>query len=146
MEPVGNASFGSEINHLIHHIARTCHTETHIAGTVQYHVGSLYEIFRSLLHGKTSQEGYYLLLALMIWAWNILPLLLQWVYGIVKDNDKILAEETGVAPVSKPVEKLTDGTAKAELKVDDKQTVVESDLDEAAEKFVKEEAVVTAAK
>ena len=58
---------------------------------------------------------------------------------IVKENDKILPEEIGVTPVSEPVEKLPDGTAKAELKVDDKQKVVESDLDEAAKKFVKEE-------
>ena len=50
---------------------------------MQYHVGSLYEILRSLLHSETAQEGYDLLLTLMIRAWDVLPLLLQWVYGIV---------------------------------------------------------------
>ena len=40
---------------------------------------------------------------------------------IVKANDKIVPEETGVAPVSIKVVKSPDGTAKAEVKVDDKQ-------------------------
>ena len=83
VETVGNTSFGCQINHLIHHIARTCHAETHVAGTMQYHVGCLYEILRTLLHGETTQEGYHLLLALMVWAWDVLPLLLQWIHRIV---------------------------------------------------------------
>ena len=58
---------------------------------------------------------------------------------IVKDDDRILAEETGVTPVSKKVEESTDGTAKAELKVGDEHTLEGINLDEAAKKFVKEE-------
>ena len=60
---------------------------------------------------------------------------------IVKENDRIEPEETGVAPVSKPVEKSNDGTAKAEVKVDDKQelAVEKDDLDDAAKKCAEEE-------
>ena len=58
---------------------------------------------------------------------------------IVKDDDRILEEETGVTPVSKKVEESTDGTAKAELKVGDEHTLEGINLDEAAKKFVKEE-------
>ena len=83
METVGNAAFCCQTNHLVHHITRTCHAETHVAGTVQYHIGCLYEILRTLLHGETAQEGYHLLLTLMVRTWNVLPLLLQWINGIV---------------------------------------------------------------
>ncbi len=83
VETVGNATLCSEINHLIHHIAGTSHTETHIASTMQHHIGSLDKVFRTFLHSNTSQEGYHLLLALMVGTRNVLPLLLQWINSIV---------------------------------------------------------------
>ena len=57
METVRNTAFGYQTNHLIHHITTTGHYETDIARTVQYHCCSFYKVFRSFLHGNTSQES-----------------------------------------------------------------------------------------
>ena len=83
MEAVGNATLGSQIDHRIHHIARACHAETHVAGTMEHHVGCLDEILWTFLHGDTSKEGNHLLFSCMVRTWNILILLRQRINGVV---------------------------------------------------------------
>ena len=83
MEAVCDATLCCKVNHGVHHVTATCHAETHVACTLEHHIGSLNEVFRTLLHGDTTKEGHHLLLALMVWAWDVLPLLLQWIHRIV---------------------------------------------------------------
>ena len=83
MEPIGNASFGGEIYHSVHHVARTGHAEAYVACAVKHHVGCLHEVFRPLLHGYASEEGHNLFLAAMVWAHNVGKLLLQGIHSIV---------------------------------------------------------------
>ena len=89
MESVSNTTLGSKINHLIHHIARTSHTETHVACAMQYHIGSLNEVFRSLLHSYTTKEGNDLFFACMVRTRNVLKLLTKWINSIM--NSEALA-------------------------------------------------------
>ena len=63
MEAVGNASCCCHFNHGVHHVARTCHAEAYVACTFQHEGGGFDEVFRSLLHGDTAQEGDYLFLS-----------------------------------------------------------------------------------
>ena len=54
VEAVGNATLCSQLNHCIHHVARTCHAETHVTGAVEHHVSSLNKILGAFLHGDTT--------------------------------------------------------------------------------------------
>ena len=81
MEPVGDTSCGGEVNHLVHHVAAAGHHKAHLRIVAQHFCGGLYEIFRTFLHGDTSQECHYLLLAAR--RIHIEQLLAQWSHGIV---------------------------------------------------------------
>ena len=83
METVGYAALGSEINHLIHHIARACHAETHVVSAVEYHVGCLNEILGTFLHRDTAEECYHLFFACVVGTWNVLIFLGQGIDRIV---------------------------------------------------------------
>ena len=72
VETVGNASLGSKINHLVHHVTAACHAETHITGAMQHHIGGLDKILRPLLHCEPTEEGHNLLLADVVGARNVL--------------------------------------------------------------------------
>ena len=83
METVGNATLGSQINHGIHHVARSCHTEAYVTGATDDHVGSLNEILWTLLHSDTSEERHHLVLARMVGTRNGVVFLRQRIDGIV---------------------------------------------------------------
>ena len=57
METVGNTSFRSQTNHGIHHITATSHHKTNVTGTIQHHRSGFHKVFRTFLHGDTSQES-----------------------------------------------------------------------------------------
>ena len=66
VEAVSDATLGSKINHLVHHVATACHTETHIARAVKHKVGSLNKILWTFLHGDATEEGHHLVLASVV--------------------------------------------------------------------------------
>ena len=82
METVGNAPFGSQVYHGIQHIARTCHYETYITGTLQHQCCGFHKVFRAFLHSDTSEEGNHLLFG-MIRTRNILQLLRKRIHRIM---------------------------------------------------------------
>ena len=63
MELVGDISRSGKVYHLVHHIARTCHHETHVSGLLQNSVSGLDEILRSFLHGYSAKESHDLVLS-----------------------------------------------------------------------------------
>ena len=65
METVGNSTLGGQINHSVQHITRTCHNEADITCTFQNKRCCLDKIFRSFLHGDTSQESHDLFLFML---------------------------------------------------------------------------------
>ena len=65
MEAVGNVAVGSEANHLLHHIAATCHHKAYVVSLGKHARSSLHEVFRSLLHSDTSEECHHLVLTLL---------------------------------------------------------------------------------
>ena len=83
VEAVGDAALCCEIDHLFHHIARASKAEAHVTCAMQHHIGSLDEVFRTLLHGDTTEEGHHLLLARVVGTRNVLKLLLQGINGVV---------------------------------------------------------------
>ena len=87
MEAVGDAPLGSQINHLVHHIARPCHAETHVTCTVKNHVGSLDKVFGAFLHRQSAEESDDFFLSLMVRTRYFGNLLLQRIDGIVYRED-----------------------------------------------------------
>ena len=83
METVGDATLGGEVNHLLHHIARTCEAETDVARAVKHHIGGLDEIFRTFLHRDSSEESHDFLLARVVGTGNVLQLLCKRINGVV---------------------------------------------------------------
>ena len=57
METVGYTSFCCQTNHGVHHITATSHYKTNVTGAIQYHSSGFHKVFRTFLHGDTSQES-----------------------------------------------------------------------------------------
>ena len=83
MEAVGDAPFGYEIYHCVHHVAGSCHAEAYVSCPVENHIGGLDEILRSLLHCYSSEERNNLILVSVIDARNGFVLGTQGVDGVV---------------------------------------------------------------
>jgi len=64
MEAVGDTALGGQGNHLVHHVARAGHHETHVVVELEHLGGSLHKVFRPLLHGDSAEEGHDLVLRL----------------------------------------------------------------------------------
>ena len=60
MEPVGYFQSGGSSHHSFHHVARTCHYESHVGHHLKHLVRGLNKVFRALLQGNSPQEGNHL--------------------------------------------------------------------------------------
>ena len=59
--PVGYSVGGCQLNHGVQHVAAAGKAEADVVGAVEHALGCFDEVFRSLLHGDTSQIGHHLL-------------------------------------------------------------------------------------
>lgn len=82
MATVGYAVGSCKANHGLQHISATGKTESDVMATVEYTLGSLYEVFGTLLHGNAPQVCDHLLVGILVWLYGT-NLLRERVYGIV---------------------------------------------------------------
>ena len=63
VEAVGNALARRHLDHIVHHVARTCHAEANVVGTLEHEGGCLNEVLGTFLHRDAAEEGNHFFLA-----------------------------------------------------------------------------------
>ena len=70
MATVGYAVGCGKTNHGLQHISAASETESYVMATVEYTLGSLYEVLWPLLHGNAPQVGDHLLVGILVWLYG----------------------------------------------------------------------------
>ena len=86
VELIRNTALCHQVDHLVHHIATTCHHETHAIGLSQDACCGLNEVLRTFLHGDTAEESDELVFALVL---DELIRISQWLYRVVHGADLV---------------------------------------------------------